>query len=176
MPSTSSIDEINSLSQEQFTALLGNAIESWPLGASQVFETNLPVESRDQLVTAFQVYLEDLSFADKVHILQLHPDLAGRLAAEGKLTAESTAEQKSVGLDRLAAEELAELQTLNGEYLERFGFPFVICVRQAKKIEAILAGLRRRLGNERNAEVLGGIEEVKQICGLRIQQLVGKDS
>lgn len=167
-----SVDQVNALSGNAFIALLGNVIESWPLGATFVFENNLPVISRSKLVLAFQTYLDHLSTTDKVNILQLHPDLAGRLAAEGKLTAESTEEQRLAGLDRLSSKELEELQTLNAKYFEKFGFPFVICVRQAKRIEAILAGLRRRLGNERDVEVLGGIEEVKHICGLRIEQLV----
>ena len=43
----------------------------------------------------------------------LHPDLAGRLADEGKLTSESTREQKSAGLDKLSIAEKEKMNQLN---------------------------------------------------------------
>lgn len=172
MASPLSVTQLNALSASGFVALLGNVIESWSAGAEHVYANNLPIGSRAELVLAFQTYLDGLPAADKIRILQLHPDLAGRLAAEGKLTAESTQEQKAAGLDRLDAAEAIELQTLNQLYLEQFGFPFVICVRQTNRIEAILAGLRQRLQHERETEVVAGIEEVKKICALRVEVLV----
>ena len=49
-----------------------------------------------------------------------HPDLAGKAAREGKLTADSTAEQAAAGLDRLTEEEFATFHRLNDAYRSQF--------------------------------------------------------
>jgi 2-oxo-4-hydroxy-4-carboxy-5-ureidoimidazoline decarboxylase len=122
--------------------------------------------------------------------LRLHPDLAGRLAQQGCLTSESTAEQQAAGLDTLTEEEKAILRDANAEYdtlkdnfsvyewnilsfryKKKFGFPFVICARQNKK-DAILIGIQQRLLNISHVELVNGIAEVEKICYLRLQQLV----
>lgn len=49
----------------------------------------------------------------KAGILRCHPDLAGKLAAAGELTHESTMEQKAAGLDSMTSEELKKLNHFN---------------------------------------------------------------
>ena len=49
----------------------------------------------------------------QVALIRAHPELAGREARAGELTAASTGEQARAGLDRLTAEELGELEALN---------------------------------------------------------------
>ena len=103
--------------------------------------------------------------------MRLHPDLAGRLAASGGLTTESTKEQQSAGLHTLTDQERQKMNELNQEYKQKFGFPFVICARENKK-EAILSGLDRRLNNSLETEAVTGVEEVKKICRLRLLDIV----
>jgi 2-oxo-4-hydroxy-4-carboxy-5-ureidoimidazoline decarboxylase len=69
----------------------------------------------------------------RVALIAAHPDLAGRVTREGRLTPASTIEQASAGLDRLTPEEIKRFDTLNTSYRARFGFPFVICVREQTK-------------------------------------------
>ena len=66
-------------------------------------------------------------------MLHAHPDLAGKLAAAKRLTAESTAEQASAGLDALTEEERAAFTAANAAYVEKHGFPFIIAVRDHDK-------------------------------------------
>jgi 2-oxo-4-hydroxy-4-carboxy-5-ureidoimidazoline decarboxylase len=87
------------------------------------------------------------------------------------LTNESTKEQASAGLDRLAAEEVALFQSNNAAYQKKFGFPFVICARLNKK-EAILAGFHTRLGNSREQEIKTALEEIGKIAYLRLQDII----
>lgn len=98
----------------------------------------------------------------KEGILGCHPDLAGRDLQRGTLTRESRGEQAQAGLDALESAEMSRMARLNGEYKERFGFPFVICARMCDKAN-ILQQLSQR--------ARGG-EEVKKIGRLRLQGLV----
>nr|CAD7593285.1 unnamed protein product [Timema genevievae] len=109
----------------------------------------------------------------KEEVLRCHPDLAGRLSEEGKLTAESAREQHAAGLHKLTLENKRDIDQLNKRYKEKFGFPFVICARE-NKANAILLGLKRRLDNSKESELEEGIQEVKKICRLRICELVSQ--
>ena len=50
-------------------------------------------------------------------ILRVHPDLAGRLASEGRLTTESQQEQQQAGLHDMTTEEKQLMKTLNKRYV-----------------------------------------------------------
>lgn len=165
------IEDINKLSSIEFINLFKNAVELWPQAAETVAK-QLPFSRLTDLVDHFVDYLENLSIADKVFVLASHPDLAGKLLDDNKLSNESAQEQSLAGLDKLTADNKTELVQSNREYSQKFGFPFVICVRQNNKIDRILEGFRERLPNSRDKEITNGIEQVKKICQLRIENIV----
>ncbi|CAH0628813.1 unnamed protein product [Chrysodeixis includens] len=165
-----SISEVNSLSDKQFESVFGGVIELCKDAAVQV-KKKRPFQSLEVLCDAFQTYLQELSVEDKVVILKLHPDLAGRLADLGQLTQESTEEQKAAGLDKLTSEQKQILEERKNRYNKKFGFPFIICARE-NKIQSIMDGLQVRYDNTYEEEVLIGINEVKKICRLRILDIV----
>lgn len=166
-----SIDDINILPTIEFQNIFSNVIENWPQAASQIAPTR-PFTNANHLVEQFENYLSNLDDASKEKILQLHPDLAGKLASEEKLTMESAQEQQSAGLNSISNDQRLQLNELNEKYKIKFNFPFVICVRETNKIEAILRGVTLRLENDRNEELNTGINEVKKICRLRIGQII----
>lgn len=100
-------------------------------------------------------------------LIRSHPDLAGRLAQQGHLTAASTSEQAAAGLDRLAPDELARFQALNTRYRERFGFPFIICARLNQK-SAIISAMERRLNQASEVEFDTALSEIEKIARLRL--------
>lgn len=165
------IDSVNNLSDAAFVDLFKNVVELWPNAAEAIVQQR-PFVNVDELILAFANYLQNLDVEMKVGVLQSHPDLAGKLLTEDKLSIESAAEQAFAGLNRLTNEQATTLVELNDEYSKKFGFPFVICVRQNNKIERILTGIRERLPNNRNEEIINGINHVKNICQIRIEQLV----
>uniref|UniRef100_A0A2A4J319 2-oxo-4-hydroxy-4-carboxy-5-ureidoimidazoline decarboxylase n=1 Tax=Heliothis virescens TaxID=7102 RepID=A0A2A4J319_HELVI len=165
-----SISEVNSLSDEQFESIFGNVIELCTDAAVEV-KKKRPFQDVTALCDAFQSYLEDISLADKVVILKLHPDLAGRLAARGELTPESAGEQRAAGLDGLTAEQKRLIDESNQRYKLKFGFPFIICARE-NKVQSIIEGLQRRYNNSQEQEIVTGINEVQKICKLRILDIV----
>ncbi|MET0598134.1 MAG: 2-oxo-4-hydroxy-4-carboxy-5-ureidoimidazoline decarboxylase, partial [Mesorhizobium sp.] len=104
-------------------------------------------------------------------VLKAHPDLAGKLAAARRLTAESAAEQASAGLDALTDAERAAFARLNADYVERFGFPFIVAVRGRTKAD-IMAAFETRLGNDRETEFDTACRQVERIALLRLRDLL----
>ena len=101
-------------------------------------------------------------------LIRAHPELAGKAAVDGMLTKASAAEQASAGLDRLTQAEFDRFHALNAAYRERFGFPFIICVRLTDKA-GILAAMQRRLGNDRDAEIAEALAQIGEIVRLRLE-------
>ncbi|XP_043267775.1 2-oxo-4-hydroxy-4-carboxy-5-ureidoimidazoline decarboxylase-like [Venturia canescens] len=168
-----SIGEVNALAVDQFDWIFGNIIEHCP-EATRKISARRPFKRVEDLKIAFDNYLDELEETEKEQILLKHPDLAGKLCDEGKLTLESKNEQKSAGLDKMTKDEKQTLNNLNHLYKEKFRFPFVICARE-NRVPAILTGIEERLKNQPESELLTSIEEVKKICRIRISDLVWPD-
>ncbi len=111
------------------------------------------------------------SEAEKLGVLTAHPDLAGKLAAAKRLTAESTAEQASAGLDALTDSEKATFTRLNDEYTNKFGFPFIIAVKGLTK-DQILAAFTERVSNDRDTEFATACAQVERIALLRLKDML----
>ncbi len=120
------------------------------------------------LCRAFRTASDD----ERLGVLRAHPDLAGKLAAARRLTAESTAEQASAGLDALTDAERARFTELNDAYVAKHGFPFIIAVRDHDKA-GILATFERRLGNDTASETAEACQQVERIAELRLKDLFG---
>ncbi len=108
---------------------------------------------------------------ERLGVLGAHPDLAGKLARAGRLTAESTAEQAQAGLDLLTDDELAAFSELNDAYVAKFGFPFIIAVRDHDK-PGILAAFHRRLAHDRDTEFAEACRQVERIAQLRLRDML----
>ena len=106
----------------------------------------------------------------RLALLRAHPELGARAV----MTAASVAEQRSAGLDRLAAETQGRVAAGNARYRERFGFPFILAVRGMGP-EEILTALERRLGNDRAAEATTALAEVHRIARLRLEAMAAAD-
>ncbi|KAJ1529789.1 hypothetical protein ONE63_006535 [Megalurothrips usitatus] len=164
------ITAVNLLDPAEFTRVFGNAVEHAPSIAA-VLARRRPLRDAQHLLAELYSVIDGLSDSDKVDILRRHPDLAGTLAEQGLLTAESTREQKAAGLDQLTEQQKYDLKRLNLSYRDKFGFPFVICARENRAV-AILEGLTRRMINTPEKEVAVGLAEVKKIARLRVLDVV----
>lgn len=107
---------------------------------------------------------------EQLALIRSHPELAGKAAIDRTLTEASAAEQASAGLDRLSEDEFARFHALNAAYRERFGFPFIICVRLTDKA-GILAAMEARLANDRETEIATAIAQIGEIVRLRLRDL-----
>jgi 2-oxo-4-hydroxy-4-carboxy-5-ureidoimidazoline decarboxylase len=131
-----------------------------------------PGPTVDELHKAFLRVLDQAGPDARLALLRAHPRLADKRAVQQGLTAESTAEQASAGLDQLAAKDLAMFLALNERYEARFGFPFIICARLHGKA-AIVAALHARLDAELDAEMAEALSQVLQISRLRLEDALG---
>jgi OHCU decarboxylase len=104
-------------------------------------------------------------------VLNAHPDLAGKLAAAKRLTPDSAAEQAIAGLDALTDAERAAFQAQNAAYLDRFGFPFIIAVRDHDK-PSIMAAFGARLQNDRASELAEACRQVERIALHRLRAML----
>ena len=162
-----SLAELNAMSREQFTRHLGAVLEHSPQFAGRVFESR-PFKSSESLHGAFVHAIECAPDTEQLALIRAHPDLANRLE---HLTAESTQEQSSAGLDELSAGQLREFQRLNTAYRKRFEFPFIICARLNSR-DAILASFESRLKNSREEELKTALGEVVKIAHIRLYDLI----
>ena len=103
----------------------------------------------------------------RLALIRAHPDLADKASQAGELTADSATEQSSAGLDQCSPEEFTRFQSLNRAYRDKFGFPFVMAVRDSSR-EEILAAFERRLENDADAEFATALAEIHKIARLRL--------
>lgn len=164
------VEALNHASADAFVAAVGFAFEDSPWIARAAYARR-PFSDRDALHAAMLAVVSNASEARQVALIAAHPDLAGRVAREGRLTAASRDEQAAAGLDRLSADELAHFERLNARYRARFSFPFVVCAREHTKT-TILRALEVRLANERSAEIATAVAEIANIARLRLETVL----
>jgi chitin deacetylase len=156
-----------------FVAAFGGIFEHSPWVAERAFAGELgPVHDtalglHSALARAFRRATPD----ERLSVLRAHPDLAGKLAAAKRLTADSTAEQASAGLDALTDDERARFQTLNAAYVARHGFPFIIAVRDHTKA-GILSAFEARTANDNATEFATACAQVERIAELRLKAIL----
>lgn len=156
-----------------FVARFGGVFEHSPWIAEAAFDAGLPELpwTPEGLHAAMVLAMRAGSDEQKRALIAAHPDLAGRLAQAGRLTAESTKEQASAGLDMLSDAERQRFTTLNEAYKATFGLPFIMAVKGHTK-DDILAAFERRLNNDAAAEFATALKEIEKIALLRLKDLL----
>lgn len=155
---------------EAFVAALGGVFERSPWVAERA-SAKRPFAGAAALHSAMVEVVRAARPEEQLALLRAHPELAGKEAGAGTLTSDSAAEQKGAGLVNLSAEEKQRIARLNAEYRARFGFPFIIAVRNHTKA-GIFAALERRLRNDAAAELAACLGEVYEIARFRLADLV----
>ena len=162
----------STLSKREFLSHFGGIYEHSDWIAERAFEAELapahdnPVGIAAALAFQFRAASEQ----ERLDVLRAHPDLAGKLAQAKKLTAESTDEQASAGLDALTDAERATFTSLNEAYVARFGHPFIIAVKEHNKA-SILAAFHKRITHDAASEFQEACAQVEKIAGFRIRAL-----
>lgn len=159
--------------REAFVARFGGVFEHSPWIAEAAFDVGLPEPpwTPEGLHAALVAAMRAGSDEKKRALIAAHPDLAGRLAQAGRLTAASSKEQASAGLDLLSDAERARFTELNEAYKAKFGLPFIMAVKGRTK-DDILAAFERRLANDAAAEFATALAEIEKIALLRLKDLL----
>jgi len=164
------LDELNQLDRQDFIAALGDIFEHSPWIAEAAYNAR-PFADLHTLYKALSDTVRHADAARQFKLIAAHPDLAGKAAREGAMTADSKTEQASAGLDRLNEQEFATFHKLNDAYRAKFGIPFIVCVRRHGK-DSILRQFERRLANDEAAERSTALNEIFRIAALRLDQRV----
>ena len=164
------LDALNSVSPEAFVEALGAVFEHSPWIAKAACAVR-PFATAEALHTALVEAIDQSGAAKQLGLIRAHPDLAGKAARAGDLTAHSTREQSGAGLDRLTDEEFDRFHRLNAAYRARFRFPFIIVVKGHTK-STILDAFEGRLGNDQAAERTEALRNIALIGQFRLFELV----
>ena len=164
------LSDVNALPLPDFVTRFGGVLEHTPRYAEQVAHGR-PYRDAEALAAAFRTALEGDSPQEQLALIRAHPDLAGKAALAGDVTAESASEQQSAGLDRLTPQEYAEFQRLNAAYHAKFEMPYIVCVREHSKA-SILSGAAERLNHTPEQERRAALSEIAKIARLRVLDLI----
>jgi 2-oxo-4-hydroxy-4-carboxy-5-ureidoimidazoline decarboxylase len=162
--------ELNACSHADFVAALANIFEYSPWIAEQAASAR-PFAGVGPLFDAMKAAVDRAPTELRLALIKAHPDLANKTQRAAGLTAESNAEQNSVGLDRLSDAEYEAFERVNNAYRSKFGFPYIVCVRRQTK-DSILRDFERRLPNDAATEMQSSVEQICRIAALRLDQLV----
>ena len=156
------------ISKDAFVARFGSVYEHSPWVAEAVWPDYKAgrLDKPGSLSEAMRNVVEAATYDMKLELIRAHPELASRT----KMADASVSEQSKAGLDRCTPQEFDAFQTLNGLYKMRFGFPFIVAVKNMTR-QDILAIFERRLGNDPELEFDTAISQIHRIAGFRLSDL-----
>lgn len=166
---TTDINTLNQLDSAAFAKRLGGIFEHSPWIPAAV-AAQRPFPDIASLHAAMVKVVAAADCKAQLALIRAHPELAGKAAIAGKLTAESTREQQGAGLDLCSPEEFERLQSMNRAYNEKFGFPFIVAVRGHTR-SSILDLLEQRLKNDIETELSECLQQIYRIARLRLEAL-----
>ncbi len=168
MPDT--LDQRNAQTEAQVVAAIGTTFEDTPSIAAQVWPQR-PFASVADLHQQMVKIVQTMASEEQLTLINAHPDLGTRVA----MAEASVAEQTKAGLTNLSQEEYHQFQTLNQQYKNRFGFPFILAVANHTKA-SILENFAHRLRNSTEAEVAIALQEIQKIARLRLEAWILPDA
>ena len=161
------------MTRDRFVSLYGGIFEhsAWIAEGAFDLELGRAHDTARGLHNALARVFRSASDDQRMGVLRAHPDLAGKLAAAKRLTAESTSEQASAGLDALTDAERETFTQLNTDYVAKHGFPFIIAVRDHDKA-SILAAFERRINHDTATEFAEACKQVERIAEFRLMDIL----
>jgi 2-oxo-4-hydroxy-4-carboxy-5-ureidoimidazoline decarboxylase len=161
------LDEFNAEPADRAAAALRSCNAAPGFGAELL--ARRPFPDAAALVAAAEEIARALPWPEIEAALAAHPRIGDRVAGSSPEAAASRREQSSMGT---AGDDVrAALAEGNRAYEERFGHVFLIRAA-GRSPQEMLAELRRRLANDAAAERTEVTEQLAQITGLRVKELV----
>ena len=171
-PLIADLDQLNLGGRDAFVARLGALYEHSPWVPERTWEAR-PFRHLRHLHDAMQASVQAASTDEKIALFRAHPELAGKEALDGTLTAASSGEQGRLGIDRLSGAELERLSRMNRTYRDCHGFPCIVALRRHASRQTVFAEFERRMGESTEAEMLAAIDEIGIITRGRLAEMFG---
>jgi 2-oxo-4-hydroxy-4-carboxy-5-ureidoimidazoline decarboxylase len=163
-----SLTEVNQAGEEAFVEMLGGVYEESPWVARES-ASDRPFSSVEELHEAMRQTVAAATHDRQLALLRAHPDLG----EQTEMTDASESEQSAAGLDSLEPEQYRAFQRLNHSYREKFGFPFIMAVKNESP-DTIQTAMERRIGNAESNEFQMALDEVHTIARLRLDELLNE--
>lgn len=157
---------LNEISLSEFVEKLKDVFEHSPWVVERAGKLR-PFHSREDLYERMVSVVKTASEEEKLNLIQAHPHLGARKT----MSSFSQSEQKNVGLNQLSEAEYELLLNMNKEYVQQFGFPFILAVRGKTKDE-IFQAMQNRLKNSKEQEFNQALSEIYQIVRFRIEDQI----
>lgn len=167
------IERLSTLDRETFLAAVGAVFEHSPWVMERAWEKR-PFATRAALIAVLGEVLETAERELQLSLINAHPELAGKAAVRGELTADSAREQAGAGLTACSPEEFAEIRRLNAAYREKFGWPFIVAVKGLSR-QDIIGAMERRLGRSPDEEFSAALAQILRIGSFRLCELVADE-
>lgn len=127
-----------------------------------------PFGNDARLLMAARIEWFGLSESDWLEAFSQHPQIGDRASLSARFPAtHDLAAKEQASVREANAEVITALAAANQQYLERFGFIFIVCAT-GKSAEEMVGLLRERLKNNRATELRIAAEEQARITALRL--------
>ena len=170
MPERLTLADLSTFDRDAFVAAVGAVFEHSPWIMEQAWEKR-PFASRAAFITALGDVLREAGRERQLSLINAHPELAGKLAIRGALTADSAREQAGAGLAECSPEEFSSLQQLNAAYRAKFGWPFIVAVKSLNR-QQIIAEMTRRIERTPDEEFAEALAQILRIASFRLDDLI----
>jgi len=160
------------LDRDAFVAAFADVYEHSPWVAETVYQAGVD-STLDDIEVLHTRLSQAMLAADRdmqLALVNAHPDLAGKAAVRGELTASSTSEQAGAGIHECTPDEFARFTELNEAYKAKFGFPFIMAVKGSNRHQ-ILAAFEERIHNDPEQEFARALAEINKIALFRLQAM-----
>ena len=173
MPERLTITHLAALDRDAFVGALGAVFEHSPWVVERAWQER-PFASRESLLAVFGEILSEAGRELQLSLIKAHPELAGKLAARGELTADSTREQAGAGLAACSPDEFMRLRRLNAAYREKFGWPFIVAVKGLSR-QKIIAEMRWRIKRTPDQEFAEALAQILRIASFRLDDQIDSE-
>lgn len=162
----------STLDRDAFIATFADVYEHSPWVADTVYQAGVDetLDYVEVMHTRMSQAMLSARHDTQLALINAHPDLAGKAAVRGELTASSTAEQAGAGIHECTAEEFARFTELNDAYKAKFGFIFIMAVKGSNRHQ-ILAAFEERMNNSQEQEFARALAEINKIALFRLQAM-----
>ena len=126
-----------------------------------------PIGSVIELSEAADEVWATMTETDWIEAFACHSRIGERKAAQAPAKSAAWSRQEQSSVITAEATILAELADGNARYEQVFGFTYIVCAT-GKTADEMLTILKRRLANDRSAELREAAEQQRQIMQIRL--------
>ncbi|MGJ4945948.1 allantoinase PuuE [Bradyrhizobium sp. HKCCYLS1011] len=153
-----------------FVERFGDVFEHTPGIAERAHRAGLsPLDDTPEgLHVTLMGVVRAMSRDEKLALIRAHPELAGREAIAGEMTADSIGEQGRLGFTALSRAEFDRVADINRRYREKFAMPLIVALALHGDRDSVIAAMERRIGNDSEAEIANAIDQIGHLTKARL--------